>query len=367
MPALLAPSPAQQMLRQFQTWKLTDFDYAAPKNLIAKYPAEPRHEARMMVVDRAAGTVTHKGVSDLPGYFGKDDVLVVNDTEVFSARLRGKKERSGGQVEVFLVRELRSDQHLWDALVEPARKVRVGNKVVFADGLEAEIIDSTTTRGRTIRFCFSGPAEELYARIEAIGETPIPPYLRRPAEPEDRERFQSVFASQRGAVTAPAACLHFTDELVNAIEAKGARVAPVTLHAGLGTFQPVECEDLNKHHTDAEHFAVSEHAAQLVSDALADPDRTVTCASCTTVRALESSRSVGRAVRAGEGWTDAFIRPPHGPEVADRLLTNFHRPCSTPLMLTSAFCGHDLLMFAYEEAIREEYRLFAYGDAMLIV
>ena len=367
MPVALAPSPAQQMLRQFQTWKLADFAYTAPKNLVAKYPAEPRHEARMMVVDRAASTVTHRGIADLPEYFGTGDVLVVNDTEVFSARLRGQKERSGGQVEVFLVRELRADQHLWDALVEPARKVRVGNKIVFADGLEAEIIDSTTTRGRTIRFCFSGPPEELYAKIEAVGETPIPPYLRRPAEPEDRERFQSVFARQRGAVTAPAACLHFTDDLVAAIEAKGAVVCPVTLHAGIGTFQPVECEDLNKHHTDAEHFSVSEATASAVSAALADPDRTVTCASSTTVRALESSRSVGRAVRAGEGWTDAFIRPPHTCDVADRLLTNFHRPCSTPLMLTSAFCGHDLLMFAYEEAIREQYRLFAYGDAMLIV
>ena len=355
------PSFMQHALR------LSAFDYEAPRALVAGYPAEPKGAARMMVVDRARGTVAHRTVADLPDYFGPGDVLVANDTRVFPARLRGRKEGTGATVEAFLLRELNRERGLWDALVDPARKVRVGNKLVFSDRLEAEVVDNTTSRGRTLRLMFDGTAAERDAEIDALGETPIPPYLRRPVEPQDRDRYQTVFARHRGAVAAPAAGLHFDDALVGRLAERGAEVATVTLHSGLGTFETVGVEDLSKHRVSSEFFRVTADAAECVNRALGHPDRTVTACGTTVVRAVESSLSADRTLKADEGWTDTFIRPVHHFHVTERLFTTFHRPRSTMLIAVAAFAGYALLMEAYREAVREEYRLFAFGDAMLVV
>ncbi len=355
------PSFLQHSLR------LTDFAYKVPKAQVAAYPAEPRESARLMVVDRQTGHIEHRTVGDLPEYFNDGDVLVANDTQVFPARLRGIKENTGAKVEVFLLRELNPQNRLWDAIVDPARKVRVGNKLVFGDRLAAEVIDNTTSRGRTLRFMFDGTPDKLYAVIDEIGETPIPPYLRRPAEPEDRERYQTLFASRRGAVAAPAAGLHFTPALVDGLVQRGAEVATVTLHTGLGSFQNVEVEDLSKHRMDSEYFEVRPDVAETVNRALTHPERTVTACGTTVVRAVESSLSASQTLRHGQGWTDKFIYPVHDFHVTERLLTNFHRPKSPLMMLVAAFAGYPLLMEAYHEAIREKYRLFSFGDAMLVL
>ena len=347
--------------------RLSDFDYEFPRELTAGYPAEPRDTARLMVVDRASGSITHRSVQDLPEYFGEGDVLVANDTMVFPARLRGIKENTGAKVEAFLLRELNPAHRLWDSIVDPARKVRVGNKLVFGDALAAEVLDNTTSRGRTLRFMFDGTPEELYAQIDAIGETPIPPYLRRKAEPADRVRYQTLFARRRGAVAAPTAGLHFTPDLVRGLEACGTSVACVTLHTGLGTFKPVEVEDLSKHSMDAEFFEVPAATVDVVNAALTDSERTVTACGVTVVRAMESTLSVSKALKAGSGWTDKFIYPVYDFHVVERLLVNFYRPKSTPLMTVAAFAGYDLVMEAYREAVREGYRLFTFGDAMLIL
>ena len=347
--------------------RLSAFDYKVPRKLVAAYPAEPRESARLMVVDRAAETITHRLVSDLPEYFGEGDVLVANDTQVFPARLRGIKENTGAKVEAFLLRELNSENRLWDAIVDPARKVRVGNKLCFGDHLAAEVIDNTTSRGRTLRFIFDGSPEALYDAIDAIGETPIPPYLRRPAEPEDRARYQTVFARHRGAVAAPTAGLHFTPELISQLAQKGTEIATVTLHTGLGSFKPVEVEDLSKHQMSLEFYHVPPDAAQCVNRALEHPERTVTACGTTVVRAMESTLTADRTLKADQGWTDKFIYPVYDFHVTERLLTNFHRPRSTLLMMVAAFAGYNLLMEAYQEAIREEYRLFSFGDAMLVL
>ena len=321
----------------------------------------------MMVVDREAGTFEHRKVSDLPDYVSEGDVFIANDTQVFPARLRGVKEKTGAQVEVFLLRELNAKARLWDTLVDPARKVRVGNRVVFSDDLSAEVIDNTTSRGRTLRFMFEGTPDELYAAIDRLGETPIPPYLRRPVEPEDRDRYQTLFAKRRGGVAAPEAGLHFTPDLMESLAGRGVEFATVTLHPGLGTFQPVEVEDLSKHSVDSEYFCVTSHDADCVNRALTHRERSVTALGATVVRAVESTLSADRTLKAGEGWTDKFIRPVHHFHVTERLLTNFHRPRSTPLMMVAAFAGYELMREAYDVAIREEYRLFAFGDAMLIL
>jgi S-adenosylmethionine:tRNA ribosyltransferase-isomerase len=347
--------------------RLGDFDYEFPRDLIAQYPAEPREAARLMVVDRAAGTVEHRHVSDLPTYFSEGDVLVANDTMVFPARLRGEKEKTGAHVEAFLLRELNAEHRLWDAVVDPARKVRVGNRIDFAEGLSAEVIDNTTSRGRTLRFIFDGTPDELYEVIDRIGETPIPPYLRRPAEPADRVRYQSLFARTRGAVVAPDGGLHFTPGLLRALAERGAEVATVTLHTGLGSFEPVEVEDLSKHRMDSERYHVPPDAAHCVNTALASRTNTVTACGTTVVRAIESTLTADRRLKAGAGWTDKFFYPPHEFSVTGRLLTNFHRPRSTLLMTVAAFAGMDLMRHAYEEAVRHEYRLFSFGDAMLVL
>ena len=358
---------APRIFRPTLSLKLSDFQYDYPKELIAKYPAEPRDSARLMVVNRKERTVEHRTFRDIVEFFNDGDVLVVNDTKVFPARLFGNKEKTGARIEVFLLRELNRESRLWDVIVNPARKIRVGNKLYFDNGLVAEVVDNTTSRGRTIRFIFEGSHEELYAQIDAIGSTPIPPYLRREAEDIDKERYQTMFAEKRGAVAAPTAGLHFTPELVEDIKAKGVTVCPVTLHVGLGTFRPVEVEDLTKHRMDSENFYVHTDVCDAVNNALQSPDNTVTVVGTTCVRAVESSISASGGLKAGDGWTDKFIYPPYEFRITERLITNFHMPKSTLLMLVSAFADRELIMHAYEEAIKEEYRLFSFGDAMIIV
>ena len=361
----LAPPPA--IFRHSAPHRLSDFEFEFPKSLVAAYPAEPRDSARLMVVDREARTVEHKSVRDLPEYFGEGDVLVANDTQVFPARLRGIKEKTEAKIEAFLVRELNAEHRLWDAIVDPARKVRVGNKLLFGGGLAAEVLDNTTSRGRTLRFIFDGSPEAFYAAIDAHGETPIPAYIRRPAEPADKVRYQTLFAKHRGAVSAPAPGLHFTPGLVAALEARGAEITAVTLHKGLGSFRPVEVEELSKHRMDAEKLCIAPEAAETVNRALTSRNATVTACGTCVVRAMESALTPDRLLRSVEAWTDIFIAPPYDFTITQRLLTNFHRPRSPLLMTTAAFAGHELLRFAYDEAVKHEYRLFSFGDAMLIL
>jgi S-adenosylmethionine:tRNA ribosyltransferase-isomerase len=363
----VATATATRLPRPTFSLKLSDFCYDYPKDLIARYPAEPRDSARLLVLDRATRSIEHRTFRDIVEYFDQGDVLVVNDSKVFPARLYGNKEKTGARVETFLLRELNSESRLWDVIVDPARKIRVGNKLYFSDDLVAEVVDNTTSRGRTIRFIFDGTREELHALIDRHGQTPLPPYLRREAEPEDRERYQTVFARKRGAVAAPTAGLHFTPELVARLLEKGVDLAPVTLHVGLGTFNPVEVEDLTKHRMDSENYTVSPETCEVVNRALRSPTQRVTVCGTTCVRAVESCLSATGDLKPGEGWTDRFIYPPYTFRITERLLTNFHMPRSTLLMLVSAFADRELVMHAYEEAVRERYRLFSFGDAMLIL
>ncbi len=347
--------------------KLSSFLFDYPKELIAKYPAEPRDSARLMVLNREKRTIEHRVFSDIAEYFREGDVMVVNNTKVFPARLYGNKEKTGARIEVFLLRELNPESRLWDVIVDPARKIRIGNKLYFENGLVAEVIDNTTSRGRTIRFVFEGDNEALYNKIDEIGQTPIPPYIKRKVEEDDRERYQTIFAEHRGAVAAPTAGLHFTPPLIDKLVKKGVHVAPLTLHVGLGTFRPVEVEDLTKHRMDSEHYIISPHAAEVVNKALPSSENTVTAIGTTAVRALESSLSASYTLKADSGWTDKFIYPPYEFHIVERLLTNFHMPRSTLVMLVAAFAGLDFLKEAYEQAIEEKYRLFSFGDAMLII
>ena len=347
--------------------KLSDFIYEYPKNLIARYPAEPRDSARLMVLDRKARSIEHRSIQDLPEYFGPGDVMVINDTKVFPARLYGNKEKTGARIEVFLLRELNPESRLWDVIVDPARKIRIGNKLYFENGLVAEVIDNTTSRGRTIRFVFEGNNEELYSKIDEIGETPLPPYIKRDVETEDRDRYQTIFAENRGAVAAPTAGLHFTADLVERLKGAGVTLTPITLHVGLGTFRPVEVEDLTKHRMDSEYFGIPPQTAEVVNRALQSDENTVTAVGTTVVRAIESSLSAAYTLKADRGWTDKFIYPPYEFRITERLLTNFHMPKSTLLMLAAAFAGYDFIFEAYQEAMKEKYRLFSFGDAMLIL
>ena len=347
--------------------KLSHFEYDFPKELVAKYPAEPRDSSRLMVLNRADQSIEHRKFGDILDYFSRGDVLVVNDTKVFPARLFGNKEKTGARIEVFLLRELNSETRLWDVIVDPARKIRIGNKLYFENGLIAEVIDNTTSRGRTIRFVFEGSNEELYASIDEIGQTPIPPYLKRDVEPEDRSRYQTIFARERGAVAAPTAGLHFTESMISKLEKKGARLLPVTLHIGLGTFRPVEVEDLTKHRMDSEFYNIPDETADRVNEALESPTNTVTAVGTTVVRAIESSLSAANTLKAKAGWTDKFIYPEYDFRITERLVTNFHMPHSTLLMLVAAFAGYDFTMEAYRQAVKEKYRLFSFGDAMIVL
>lgn len=347
--------------------KLSEFKFDLPAGLLALYPAENRDEARLMVVHKDSGKIEHKIFKDLIDYFEEDDVLVTNNTKVFPARLYGNKEKTGAKIEVFLLRELNREMHLWDVLVDPARKIRVGNKLYFGDGeLVAEVIDNTTSRGRTIRFLFDGSDEDFYKTIDSLGETPLPKEIKRNTEPEDRERFQTIYAEHTGAVSAPTAGLHFTKHLVKRLDLKGVHMAPITLHVGLGTFRPVDVEDLTKHKMDSENFIVPQETATTVNTAL-DKKRRVCAVGTTAMRSLESSVSANNRLKPNEGWTDKFIFPPYEFKICNALVTNFHMPESTLLMMACAFGGYNNVMKAYQEAIKEKYRFFTYGDAMLIV
>ena len=347
--------------------KLSQFKYDLPDGRIAKHPANNRDESKLMVVHRDSGLIEHKEFKEVVNYFDEGDVMVINNTKVFPARLYGNKEKTGAKIEVFLLRELNKELHLWDVLVDPARKIRVGNKLYFGDSdLVAEVIDNTTSRGRTIRFLFDGTDEEFYSTIDSLGETPIPKEIERSAEPEDRERFQTIYAAHTGAVAAPTAGLHFTPQLLKRLEIKGVDLTPITLHIGLGTFRPVDVEDLTKHKMDSENYRIEENTAVVVNRAL-DAKKRVCAVGTTTMRTLESSVSAGGRLKANEGWTDKFIFPPYDFKICNAMITNFHLPESTLLMMASAFGGYELIKDAYEVAKKEEYNFFSYGDAMLII
>jgi len=348
--------------------KLSNFSFELPEELLAEYPSPNRDESRLMVLNRKEKTIEHKMFKDLIDYFEEDDVLVLNNTKVFPARLFGNKEKTGARIEVFLLRELNSETRLWDVLVDPARKIRIGNKLYFGDdeSLVAEVIDNTTSRGRTLRFLFDGSYEEFRSKLTELGETPLPKYIKREVEPEDAERYQTIYAREEGAVAAPTAGLHFSKHLLKRLEIKGVDFAEVTLHVGLGTFSAVEVEDLSKHKMDSEEMSVGQEAADIINKGIREKRRV--CAVGTTVmRALESSVSSDYRLNAYTGWTNKFVFPPHDFSIANAMVTNFHTPKSTLLMMVSAFAGHEFIKEAYAEAIKEKYRFYTYGDAMLII
>lgn len=348
--------------------RLSEFTFDLPEELISKYPVENRDESRLMVLHRSTGEIEHKQFKDILQYFDEGDVFVVNNTKVFPARLIGEKEKTGAEIEVFLLRELSRENHFWDVLVDPARKIRVGNKLYFGDGnLVAEVIDNTTSRGRTIRFLFDGTDEEFYQTIDSLGSMPIPKdVIKRDPEPADRDRFQTIFAERTGAVAAPSAALHFTPHLVKRLEIKGIEIVPITMHIGLGTFRSVEVEDLSKHKSDSENYAIYQETAETVNRALSEKKR-VCAIGVTSMRTLESSVSAVNTLKPSEGWTDKFIFPPHEFKIPNAFVTNFHLPQSTLLMTACAFGGYDLVMKAYKEAVEQKYRFFSFGDAMLIL
>ncbi|HBS12141.1 MAG TPA: tRNA preQ1(34) S-adenosylmethionine ribosyltransferase-isomerase QueA [Flavobacteriaceae bacterium] len=348
--------------------KLSRFKFELPEELLAEYPAEHRDESRLMVLDRATGKIEHKQFKDLVNYFDMDDVMVFNNTKVFPARLFGNKEKTGARIEVFLLRELNAESRLWDVLVDPARKIRIGNKLFFGENedLVAEVIDNTTSRGRTLRFLYDGPYDEFRKKLSELGETPLPKYINRAVEPLDDERYQTIYAKHEGAVAAPTAGLHFSKHLLKKLEIKGINLEEVTLHVGLGTFNPVEVEDLSKHKMDSEEIDILEKVVKAVNKGINTKKRV--CAIGTTVmRTLESAVTSNHRLKPYNGWTNKFIFPPYEFSIANAMVTNFHTPKSTLMMMTSAFTGHDFLKEAYELAIKEKYNFYSYGDAMLII
>lgn len=351
-----------------ETMKLSQFKFTLPKELVADFPTENRDESRLMVLDRKKGTIEHKMFKDIINYFDDGDTFILNNTKVFPARLYGNKEKTGAKIEVFLLRELNRESLLWDVLVDPARKIRIGNKLYFGedDSLVAEVIDNTTSRGRTLRFLYDGSHEDFKKTILSLGETPIPKYIKRDVVPEDEARYQTIFAKHEGAVAAPTAGLHFSRELMKRMEIKGINFAEVTLHTGLGTFRAVEVEDLTKHKMDSEQAIIPREAADLVNKTKESKHKVVAVGT-TCMRAVESSVSANNRLNPFDGWTNKFIFPPYEFSIADALVTNFHMPESTLLMLTTAFAGYDLTMEAYRQAIKEKYRFYSYGDAMLIL
>lgn len=348
--------------------KLSEFNFKLPPELLAEYPADCREDARLMVVHKDTGKIEHKMFKDVIDYFDEDDVIVLNNTKVFPARLFGNKEKTGAKIEVFLLRELDADTRLWDVMVDPARKIRIGNKLFFDENetLVAEVIDNTTSRGRTLRFLYDGTYEEFRKKLNDLGRTPLPKYIKRDAEELDKERYQTIFAKHEGAVAAPTAGLHFSKHLIKKLEIKGVHLPEVTLHVGIGTFNPVEVEDLSKHKMDSEQYFIEDRVSEMINDAK-DKKRRVCAVGTTVIRSLESSVTASDNLRPFEGWTNKFIFPPYDFKIANALITNFHTPKSTLLMLVAAFGGYDLIMEAYQEAIKEKYRFYSYGDAMLII
>ncbi|MDT0677062.1 tRNA preQ1(34) S-adenosylmethionine ribosyltransferase-isomerase QueA [Autumnicola musiva] len=348
--------------------KLSHFNFELPKELLAEYPSENRDEARLMVLNRKDQTIEHKQFKDILDYFNPQDVMVLNNTKVFPARLFGNKEKTGARIEVFLLRELNPETKLWDVLVDPARKIRIGNKLYFGDdeSLVAEVIDNTTSRGRTLRFLYDGSYVDFRQKLNDLGETPLPKYIKREVEPSDEERYQTIYAKKEGAVAAPTAGLHFSKHLLKRLEIKGIDFAEVTLHVGLGTFSPVEVEDLSKHKMDSEEAFIDKTAVGTINKAKIEK-RKVCAVGTTVMRALESSVSSNLTLNEFAGWTNKFIFPPYDFSIANCMVTNFHTPKSTLLMMVSAFAGHDFMKRAYDEAVKENYKFYTYGDAMLIL
>ncbi|MGW8315911.1 MAG: tRNA preQ1(34) S-adenosylmethionine ribosyltransferase-isomerase QueA [Bacteroidales bacterium] len=348
--------------------KLSQYKFNLPQELVAKFPAKNRDESRLMVLHRDTDNIEHRTFKDIIEYFDNQDVMVFNDTKVFPARLYGNKEKTGAEIEVFLLRELNREQRLWDVLVDPARKIRIGNKLYFGedDVLVAEVIDNTTSRGRTLRFLYDGDYEEFKKTLFELGETPLPKFIERKVEPEDRERYQTVFAKHEGAVAAPTAGMHFSRELLKRLEIKGIDFAYITLHVGLGNFRTVDVEDLTKHKMDSERIIIPPDATSVVNQAK-ERKRNVCAVGTTVMRTLESSVSTDGFLKEYDGWTNKFIFPPYEFSVPNRMVSNFHLPYSTLLMMVSAFAGYNRLMDAYELAIKEKYRFGTYGDAMLIL
>lgn len=347
--------------------KLSKFKFNLPPELLADKPADERDESRLLVLHKDTGEIEHRMFKDIIEYFDDGDLMIMNDTKVFPARMYGNKEKTGAKIEVFLLRELNRENYLWDVLVDPARKIRIGNKLYFGDDdLVAEVIDNTTSRGRTLRFLYDGSYEDFKAIINRLGETPIPKYINRAVEPEDAERYQTVYAKNEGAVAAPTAGLHFSKHLMKRLEIKGIDFAFVTLHVGLGSFRTVEVEDLTKHKMDSEEAFIDETCVEKVNNAK-KTKRKICAVGTTSMRAVESSVSTDGLLKPYQGWTNKFIFPPYDFSVANCMITNFHMPESTLLMMTTAFGGYDNVMKAYKEAIKEKYRFFTYGDAMLII
>jgi len=347
--------------------KLSQYKFNLPSDLIAKFPAQNRDESRLMIVNKESGKIEHRIFKDIIDYFEEGDVMVFNNTKVFPARLYGNKEKTGAEIEVFLLRELNREQRLWDVLVDPARKIRIGNKLYFGENdiLVAEVIDNTTSRGRTLRFLYDGDYDDFKATLYKLGETPLPKFIKRDVVPEDRERYQTVFAKHEGAVAAPTAGMHFSRELLKRLEIKGIHFGEITLHVGLGNFRTVDVEDLTKHKMDSERIIITDEATKIVNDGI--NRRSHICAVGTTVlRTLESSVSTTHHLKPFDGWTNKFIFPPYEFNIPYRMISNFHLPLSTLLMMVSAFAGYDLLFEAYKVAIKEKYHFGTYGDAMLI-
>lgn len=344
--------------------KLSDFRYPLPRNLIAKFPASPRDSSRLMVLNRADESIAEHKFTDIVQFFKKGDCLVVNETRVFPARLFGRKEKTNAKIEVFLLRELNKEENIWDVIVDPARKVRIGNKIFFDEGkLWCEVIDNTTSRGRTVRF---NSQSDFYKTIERIGKMPLPYYIKRDPTDKDKDSYQTVFARVTGAVAAPTAGLHFSPRVVTALKKKGVKIVPVTLHVGLGSFRPVEVEDLTKHKMDSEYYDIPETTVEVVNKVI-DTKGNVFVAGTSACRALESSVTTDGHLKSNRGWTDKFIFPPYDFKITDKLITNFHMPESTLLMLVSAFAGRDYIMKSYKKAIKEGFRFYSYGDATLIL
>lgn len=343
--------------------KLSQFKYPIPKNLIAKVPKSPRDACKMMVVDRNTGELSSHKFKDVINYMDEGDVLVLNDSKVFNARLYGTKEKTKAKIEVFLLRQLSTEENIWDVVVDPARKVRIGNRIFFTKNLYCEVIDNTTSRGRIVRFNYNGDFSKY---IEKLGKTPLPPYIKRDATEKDKEDYQTIYAENVGSVAAPTAGLHFTKELLKKIQAKGVKVVYLTLHIGLGTFRLVEVEDLSKHRMDSEYYELSKETADVINMSISKRKKVIAVGT-SVARVLESNVITTKHVRYGKGWTDKFIHPPQSLRIVDKLISNFHMPQSTLLMLVCAMAERDLIMKAYKKAIKEKYRFYSYGDAMMIV
>ena len=348
--------------------KLSQFKFKLPEELIASHPADHRDESRLLVLNRSTGEIEHRIFKDIINYFVDGDIFVFNDTKVFPARLYGNKEKTGARIEVFLLRELNSENKLWDVLVEPARKIRIGNKLYFGEdeSMVAEVIDNTTSRGRTLRFLYDGPHDEFKEALFKLGQTPLPAYIAREPEPEDAERYQTIYAANEGAVMAPAAGLHFSRELLKRMEIKGINQAFLTVHSGLGNFREIDVEDLTKHRMDSEQMEITQALVDMVNG-MKDNEHRVCAVGTSVLRGIASAVSMGGHMKTFSGWSNKFIFPPYDFTVTDALVTNFHMPYSVMLMMTAAFGGYDLVMKAYDEAIKEKYRFGAYGDAMLIL